>query len=1262
MKREMSKILSLLLALSVLAGMACITAPEAYAANEQMTTEVKLTSTVLPAAAVGTYVSANISDLTLQPGTDETRMNFCWYSDSSTSACCVQLAEKSDMTAVEFPVSADSFVSFSGTVTASPGTTPSTKNSNKATVTGLKPATEYVYRVGDGTSFSETYSFETKDLSDGYEAILVGDPQIGASGSVKNDTAGWDATVSDCLSRFENANLILSAGDQVNTNSSEDQYENFFSPSELTSVLLAPTIGNHDNSSLYKYHYNSSNESTSLGTTDAGGDYWFTYGNTLYMVLNTNSVNILSHETFIKNAVDKNADNSDIVWKVVMFHQSICSSASHSNSPDILLLRNYLYTVFDKYDIDVVLMGHDHCYTRSYQMLGGEAQTTQTYDDEGRVVNPTGTLYITANSGSGSKYYDLQEFDSTYRAVRWQGKLPSYSHIEVTDKTFSISTYVTGTGELIDTYAIYKGSDPSIIKEEVASLTADGNLLTTETSDCVALELAVKDDAGAVDLTNAKIVYKYDPEGVISVDSDGVVTLKNVPAVDTEVEIWAEATLDGRTVASNTVTIYIAVGTAEIAVRQAGDDMEEYISSGELDYNSSDLEFGVENPDNLIKKPQLVGIRFSGLSIPAGAKITDAYIQFTVDEPDKSTNPFSVKIYAEDSNNSKTFENVNSSISDRLKTSEYVGWTDDYTPKWTVEHESNSNERTPDLTELVQQIVDKPRWSAGNAISFIMEGISGNRTAEAYNGESTMAPVLHVTYVCTPPSTPHNFTAAFIEEDPKPGVINLSWDCVDNADGYILYQSSTDGVTETALSAATTTCRIACEYGKKYYFSIAAKNEFGRSGLAYANIEIDGSGTGGSTGTGTGGGTGTGSVTPEGNIESITSGDTTTVGVIIGGTATDGRTCGSVDSDTANSLVEKAEQTESSGNNAVIKITLDTDDDADGAEVAFPYGAFAKLAEKTDADLTINVGLAEVTFDPQAVESLSKKASSGDIVVKVSYADISDLTASDKNKIGGRPALDFALTAGGTPVSQFEGKAYVSIPYTLLSGENPNAVVVYYLDDECGLQTICGKYSAASGNVEFSTSNLSKYAIGYNMVAFDDVLTNSWYYDAVSFVAARGVTLGTGADKFSPNAVLTRGQFIVMLMRAYGIQADENPTDNFTDAGSIYYTDYLSAAKRLGIANGVGNNMFAPDSEISREDMFTLLYRALVVLDKLPDEDNGKTISDFYDGGSVADYAKDAMDTLIKGAIVSGSSGKLDPMGSSTRAQMAQVLYNLLSV
>ncbi len=165
----------------------------------------------------------------------------------------------------------------------------------------------------------------------------------------------------------------------------------------------------------------------------------------------------------------------------------------------------------------------------------------------------------------------------------------------------------------------------------------------------------------------------------------------------------------------------------------------------------------------------------------------------------------------------------------------------------------------------------------------------------------------------------------------------------------------------------------------------------------------------------------------------------------------------------------------------------------------------------------------------------------------------------------------------------------------------------------------------------------------------------------MNFIADRNISTGTGDGKFSPEASLTRGQFIVMLMRAYDIKADAEASDNFADAGNVYYTGYLAAAKRLGISNGVGDNRFAPGRSITRQEMFTMLYNSLKSLALLPEANTDKALADFSDGNAVADWAKKALSAMVNTGTLVSSGGKLDPAGICTRAQMAQVLYRLLN-
>lgn len=178
---------------------------------------------------------------------------------------------------------------------------------------------------------------------------------------------------------------------------------------------------------------------------------------------------------------------------------------------------------------------------------------------------------------------------------------------------------------------------------------------------------------------------------------------------------------------------------------------------------------------------------------------------------------------------------------------------------------------------------------------------------------------------------------------------------------------------------------------------------------------------------------------------------------------------------------------------------------------------------------------------------------------------------------------------------------------------------------------------------------------------FTDVLSTDWFYEAVKYLYEHGVTNGTSDTTFSPDMELTRGQFITLIMRAYKVDPDENPVDNFSDAGDTYYTGYLAAAKRLGISDGIGNNMFAPERSLTRQEMCKLLYNLLKMLDKLPENNGVGNAAAFQDSNEMANWAIESMNSFVGAGIITGSDGKLMPCVTTTRAQMTQALYRLLS-
>jgi VCBS repeat-containing protein len=195
----------------------------------------------------------------------------------------------------------------------------------------------------------------------------------------------------------------------------------------------------------------------------------------------------------------------------------------------------------------------------------------------------------------------------------------------------------------------------------------------------------------------------------------------------------------------DTATVTISVGnvntTVDVRVAASSDDAEED-PSGNIDLNSSDLELVLES------SIQTVGMRFNGISIPQGATISSAYIQFQADET--NSEPTTLSIQGQLVVNAPTFSSTNGDISNRTKTTAAVSWNP---VPWTIRNEAGPNQQTPDIAPVIQAIVNQSGWSDGNSLVIIITG-SGKRVVEAYDGVSTAAPLLHVEFTSGPPNNP----------------------------------------------------------------------------------------------------------------------------------------------------------------------------------------------------------------------------------------------------------------------------------------------------------------------------------------------------------------------------------------------------------------------------------------------------------------------------------------------------------------------------
>lgn len=496
------------------------------------------------------------TQISLSPGSNATELNFAWYTpkqtnDDHSNANVPKLiiGEGHNMK------NAKVYEAEQTAVKDEQDNNGETYNSNKVTATGLKENKTYYYSYDNGNGYTKPAKYTTKSTNN-FSFAFVGDPQIGSSNelkgkdtkefydaqsnAVKSDAFNWSSTLNAALEKTDDQlSFVVSAGDQIQTtkkklpnkdaSKSEIEYTGYLSPEALKSLPVATTVGNHDaDNANYTYHFNRTNASELGSNKVVGGDYYFKYGNALFIMLNTQDTNVAEHKQFIEQTV---AANKDCKWRIVTLHQDIYGSAEHSNEPEITNLRYQLTPIFEQNDIDAVLTGHDHAYSRSKMLLGGtkandytddefdaelekdmdagENPTTKTVapgnikndstDEKDQkyltylksimdekaietvkkqgssVINPEGVLYMTAGSSSGSKYYDLVPRQQTYIAHRWQEDVPTYSVVDVTENSLTINTYRTDNDEKIDeTFSITKS------KGDTTSLNAEIKASTTK--------------------------------------------------------------------------------------------------------------------------------------------------------------------------------------------------------------------------------------------------------------------------------------------------------------------------------------------------------------------------------------------------------------------------------------------------------------------------------------------------------------------------------------------------------------------------------------------------------------------------------------------------------------------------------------------------------------------------------------------------------------------------------------------------------------
>lgn len=177
---------------------------------------------------------------------------------------------------------------------------------------------------------------------------------------------------------------------------------------------------------------------------------------------------------------------------------------------------------------------------------------------------------------------------------------------------------------------------------------------------------------------------------------------------------------------------------------------------------------------------------------------------------------------------------------------------------------------------------------------------------------------------------------------------------------------------------------------------------------------------------------------------------------------------------------------------------------------------------------------------------------------------------------------------------------------------------------------------------------------------FKDVGGVEWAHEAIASLYQRKIVNGVGEDSFAPNNMVTRSEFVTMIVRAFNLVSDETVVGFSDVSDGMWYTEAINIAAGIGIVKGTSENIFDINAPISRQDMMVILYRTKEYLGIKGEKAESAVISDYDE---ISDYAKEAVDYMVSAGIVNGvGENRVAPKACATRAQSAKIIYGVLNL
>lgn len=217
-------------------------------------------------------------------------------------------------------------------------------------------------------------------------------------------------------------------------------------------------------------------------------------------------------------------------------------------------------------------------------------------------------------------------------------------------------------------------------------------------------------------------------------------------------------------------------------------------------------------------------------------------------------------------------------------------------------------------------------------------------------------------------------------------------------------------------------------------------------------------------------------------------------------------------------------------------------------------------------------------------------------------------------------------------------------------------------DDNTKATTTTQAANVTENATQATTADVSAVDTG-SALRFNDIADYPWAVDYITRLADARVVSGYSDGSFKPNQPVKRADFIIMLLKAMGVDTAAKPQDNFTDVrADKYYYNAVGLAKQIGIASGSTDGTFNPEGYITRQDMMILAKKAVEIKTEAELTGDTAVLDKFADKGSISPYATESLAAMVEAGIVSGTGNNIQPKDNTTRAQAAVIICKIVDM